>query len=46
MIRRINRLIIARRYGWTLEYVDTLDPFDVADILGEIEGMAKLENRP
>lgn len=45
VIQRINRVRLAQRFGWTLDYIDKLDPFDIADILGVLDGEAKLEKR-
>lgn len=41
MIRRINRVKLAQAFGWSFEYIDSLDPADVLDIYGVWDG----ENR-
>jgi hypothetical protein len=28
--------------GWTLEYIDALDPFDLADVWGVLDGDQKV----
>ena len=39
----INRVRIAQVFsGWTLEYIDGLDPFDLTAVLGVMDGDAKL----
>lgn len=45
MTERINRVLIAQEFGWTLEYIDSLSPFDLADIAGVLDAQAKLEQR-
>lgn len=43
IVTLVNEIRLAERFGWTLDYVRTLDPFDVAAILGVIDGDAKVE---
>lgn len=46
--RRIHRVRLCQEFGWTLEYADSLlndDPFTVADILGVLDGQAKLTGK-
>lgn len=45
MTGRINRVRLAERFGWTLEYIDQLSPFDLADIAGVIDGDDKIRER-
>ena len=35
------RLVVARTFGWTLEYVDSLSPHEFFDILWLLDGEAK-----
>lgn len=37
-MRRINRVRLAMLTGWTLEYIDNLDPFTLNDFVGVIKG--------
>lgn len=45
MTARINRVRLAQRFGWSLEYIDSLSPFDLADIAGVLDADHKLEQR-
>ncbi len=42
-IERIARIRLAQEFGWPLEYIDKLDPFDLADIMGVLDGDKKVE---
>ena len=35
----------AREFGWTLEYTASLDPFQLADIMGVMDGLAKAQQK-
>jgi hypothetical protein len=35
------RVILAREFGWTLEYVDSLDVEDVQDVMAVLDGLAR-----
>ena len=37
----IQRLSIAEKFGWTLEYIDELSEFEIATILGIWDGESK-----
>lgn len=37
----MQRVSIAERFGWTLEYIDTLSEFEIATILGIWDGENK-----
>ena len=40
--RRIERVRLAQEFpGWTLDYIDSLDSFDLADIWGVLDGQNK-----
>jgi hypothetical protein len=38
MIHRANLLEMCREFGWTLDYVEGLDPFLLSEILGYLDG--------
>lgn len=43
MQRRVARVRLAQEFpGWTLDYIDTLSPFDTADIWGVLDAQRKL----
>ena len=47
MHRRIARVLLAQKFpGWTLDYIDTLSPFDEADIWGVLDAQHKLMPAP
>ncbi len=35
------RVILAREFGWTLEYVDSLDIEDVQNVMAVLDGLAR-----
>jgi hypothetical protein len=35
------RVLLAREFGWTLEYVDSLDIEDVQDVMAVLDGLAR-----
>jgi hypothetical protein len=37
-MNRINRVRLAMLTGWTLEYIDDLDPFTLNDFIGVLRG--------
>lgn len=37
---------LAERFGWTLEYVRSLDAVEVAQIKGYMDGMARVAKHP
>jgi len=40
----VQRVLLAdRMHGWTLDYIDSLDEFEVLAILSVLEGKAKAE---
>lgn len=43
--RRVNRINLAERFGWTLDYIDTLSYADMADIRAVIGAHAKLSKK-
>lgn len=45
VLRRIERVRLAERFGWSLDYIDSLDPFDIADIRGVVDGDVKTRKR-
>lgn len=45
LTRQINRVLLAQEFGWTLEYIDSLSAFDLADIMGVLDGQEKLRQR-
>ena len=45
LTRRINRVLLAQEFGWTLDYIDSLTAFDLADIMGVLDGQEKLRRR-
>lgn len=41
--RRVSRVRLAKEFGWTLDYVDSLDAFTLADVWGVLDGMRRIE---
>lgn len=40
-----TRLRICQEFGWTLDYLDTLDDWTIAGILGVMDGWHKIRRR-
>lgn len=40
---RIERIRFAKEFGWTLDYIDSLDEFEKSDIWGYLDGVAKVQ---
>jgi len=39
------RVMLAERFGWTLEYIDSLSEKDFVSILAVLDGRAKASNK-
>lgn len=40
---RANRVLLAERFHWTLEYVDSIPDDELAELFGVLDGKAKAE---
>lgn len=38
---RINQIMLADRFGWTLDYIDSLDQETLAEVLGTLSGLKR-----
>ena len=43
VVADLNNYMIAERFGWTIEYVESLDPFTYHQVLGYIDGKTKTQ---
>lgn len=43
MASRIERIRLAKEFGWQLDYIDSLDEWQRADIWGYLDGVARVQ---